>query len=332
MKIIFENRQRLNEDKVVKFNGEMFPKFGWACILMGGGGSGKGSAFKKLIPIEGKYMNIDDLKENPRFWEIQNRESGITYKQTVDSRLKDISDGQLAVDDILDPTATRNVISMGQKKKVPYVGADLRNSEYNNELHQTLKPLGRKIKQRAWDTGKDADSERLPNVIFDITADELIDIENVVNALKPRGYKIAIVWMLSTAAMAIKNNQGRGRSVPENILVNAHRKVINTARELFASPVLNDIDNFWVINTYTPKSIFSNDQKYHDYQNVFQIPTTPDGFETFKELFIQNNPNWNQSWRTDKNTKEFEPAKPFDVNRRMNQQKNWIDKKLPPKK
>ena len=71
MKIIFENKQPLNEDKVVKFCGQTFPKFGWAIILMGGGGSGKSTVFNRLVPIEGKYVNVDDLKEHPRFWDIK---------------------------------------------------------------------------------------------------------------------------------------------------------------------------------------------------------------------------------------------------------------------
>lgn len=332
MKILFENTQPLMEDKVVKFNGQTYPKFGWAVILMGGGGSGKGSAFKKLVPIDGKYMNIDDLKENPRFWDITNRESGMTYKQRMDSRMKELSHGELSVDDVLDPTATKPVISYGEKKSGkngrPVLGTELKDSDYTNELHQALKPLGKKLKQQAYDTGKDAAEDRLPNVIFDIVADELSDIQTVVNFLKPRGYKIAIVWMLSTAAMAKRNNKNRDRAVPEDVLVKAHGKVINTARELFASDLLNDINNFWVINTYTPKEVFSDDQKYHDFQNVFQIPTTPDGFDKFKTIFNKYNPQWNQSWKTGKNTKEYQDAKPFNVTRRMNQQTKWIDKEL----
>ncbi len=329
MKIIKENTQILTEDKVVKFNGEMFPKFGWAVILMGGGGSGKGSAYKKLIPIEGKYMNIDDLKENPKFWDILNRESGMTYKQEINGRIYDKSGGKLTVDDILS-TGKAPTISVDRKNKEgrDKLQAMLKDPSHTENIHQALKPLNKKIKQDARNAGKYANPDRLPNVIFDIVADELVDIQQITEALKPRGYKIAIVWMLSTASKALYNNKTRGRSIPEEVLLKAHRKVINTARELFASPILNDIDNFWVINTLTPNEIFSDDQKYHDFQNVFKIPTNPDGFETFLNVFKETNKMWNQSWKTGKNSKVFEPAKPFNIRRRMNQQANYLDKKL----
>lgn len=329
MKIIIENKEILQEDKVVKFNGEMYPKFGWAVIFMGGGGSGKGSAFKKLIPVEGKYMNIDDLKENPKFWDIENRDSGMSYKQAINARLQDKTKGEVSVDDIIEP-AKGSTIGIGSKNKGyrDTIQSLLTNAEYNNEVHQALKPLGKKIKQNARDTGRDANVERLPNVIFDIVADELEDIQVIIDALKPRGYKIAIVWVLSTASKALYNNKTRGRAVPEEVLLRAHAKVINTARELFNSSYINDVDNFWVINTFTPKEIFSDDLKYHDYQNVFQIPTTPNGLENFINIFKQTNKLWNQSWKTGKKTKEFEPAKPFNLNRRMNQQTTYLNKKL----
>ena len=284
MKIIKENTQILTEDKVVKFNGEMFPKFGWAVILMGGGGSGKGSAYKKLIPIEGKYMNIDDLKENPKFWDIVNRKSGMTYKQEINGRIYDKSGGKVTVDDILS-MGKAPTISVDKKNKEgrDKLQAMLKDPSHTENIHQALKPLNTIIKQDARDAGKYANPDRLKT---------------------------------------------RGRSIPEEVLLKAHRKVINTARELFASPLLDDIDNFWVINTLTPNEIFSDDQKYHDFQNVFKIPTTPDGFETFLNVFKETNKMWNQSWKTGKNSKVFEPAKPFNIRRRMNQQSNYLDKKL----
>ena len=57
------DRIQLLEDKVTKFGGEVFPKFGWCCILAGGSGSGKGYTLKNYIPIEGRMFDPDAVKE-----------------------------------------------------------------------------------------------------------------------------------------------------------------------------------------------------------------------------------------------------------------------------
>ena len=57
--------QELLEDKMVKFGGELSPKFGWCVIYVGGPASGKGSATSFLSRLQGRYYNVDDFKENP---------------------------------------------------------------------------------------------------------------------------------------------------------------------------------------------------------------------------------------------------------------------------
>lgn len=55
---------QMNEDKVVSFgNGKVDPKYGWCVIMAGAAGSGKGFTIENNIPIVGKTINVDDLKE-----------------------------------------------------------------------------------------------------------------------------------------------------------------------------------------------------------------------------------------------------------------------------
>lgn len=53
----------VSENRVVTFGNKTYPKYGWCVFLGGGGGSGKGSAIKTLIPIDGKIINVDNWKE-----------------------------------------------------------------------------------------------------------------------------------------------------------------------------------------------------------------------------------------------------------------------------
>lgn len=52
----------LNERAVVTFDGRANPREGWACILSGGPGSGKGFSFDNQVLIDGKIIDVDELK------------------------------------------------------------------------------------------------------------------------------------------------------------------------------------------------------------------------------------------------------------------------------
>lgn len=327
MKIIFENRQALNEDKVVKFGGQTFPKFGWAVILMGGGGSGKSTVFNSLVPIEGKYVNVDDLKEHPRFWDIKKSGTDMTYYDEIRRTLDKPN---------ISNTPIRQETKgwyFGQDKNTeepthPMLKANLSEPEIANAVHQSLRPLGKAVKKAAYDTPKSASEGKLPNIIFDIVADELKDITTVVEQLKPAGYKIAIIWVSSTINKALKNNAGRDRVVSPDIIIGAHGRVLDTLNELFDSGYIRNIDEFWVINTAIAKKYFGDKATYHDYQNVFQIPTTPDGLKTFIQKY-SGNPHWNQSWNSETG-KTYEKGKALNLTGRMKSQKREINRREKP--
>src|SRR5574344_2229773 len=64
-KTIFSNIQEemVEEAKMVTFSGKVYPKFNNAVVMSGGSGSGKSYALKNLVGIEGKVINVDDLKD-----------------------------------------------------------------------------------------------------------------------------------------------------------------------------------------------------------------------------------------------------------------------------
>lgn len=331
MKIIFESTQ-LNEDKVVKFDGQTFPKFGWAVILMGGGGSGKSTVFERLIPIEGKYMNTDMLKENPRFWDItpteKDKETGewkrtdTTYAKIIQNKVESDEYADMYHGEPIRYDSMGYYFGQDEDKEVPrrpILRANLSGPAISDATHKGIKPLSTKLKQRAYNTPKYSNPERLPNIIFDIVADEMKDIETIVNALKPAGYKIAIVWVSSTVCKAIKNNANRPRFVNLATLVGAHGRVIDTVDTLFESGYISNIDEFWIVDTAIPNKYFKNKGQYHDYQNVFKVPTVKGGLAMLVDNY-KGNPNWNQSWNSPEG-KTYSNAKSLNAVNRMRNQK-----------
>ena len=248
MKIIFESKSRLNEDRMVKFGNEMYPKFGWCVILMGGAASGKGTAYNFKIPIEGDYYNPDNLKEIERMWNIKSTKTGRPYKDDFDT-----------------PESARN----------------MKNRAFVGELHHKMDDLSKRWKQSVYTTPEGVDPQRLPNIIFDITGKKLKSIDEIVSTVKPAGYKVAIVWMLTKAELAIANNETRPRSVDEPILIDTHLKCMDTAEYIFNSGYIDKLDEFWVIDTATDFNPHDFPKEYHDTQNVYKIPCDPEGLKKF---------------------------------------------------
>ena len=59
---VFEEDE-IDEAKVVTFDGKTFPKFGYAVVMCGGSGVGKGFARGTKIAIDAKVFDVDRLKE-----------------------------------------------------------------------------------------------------------------------------------------------------------------------------------------------------------------------------------------------------------------------------
>lgn len=321
MKIIHES-VRLNEDRMVKFDGKTYPKFGWCVILMGGAASGKGTAFNYKIPIEGRYYNPDNLKEIERMWDIPTydrtydtdgniksmiptgkhsdnfaTEQGTwepfvkTHNNTKDARrrrmleldpLEDELPGQLEFD----------FDSHGQVK-----GADsnrnMKNRSFVSELHYEMDDLSDKWKERTYTTFDGVDQERLPNMIFDITAKKFTSVDAIVSRVKKAGYKVAIVWMLTKAELAIANNAGRPRSVGEKILIDSHLRVMRTAEELFETGYITHIDEFYIVDTATDFNPSDDPVGYHNTQNVYKVPCSPGGLQTID--FVMDRLTYNRN-------------------------------------
>ena len=244
----------LLEDKMVKFGGELSPKYGWCVIYIGGGASGKSTATQFLSRLQGRYFNVDDFKENPKFWKLINPKTGKSYEDGFET-----------------PPEERR----------------LDNGKFAGELHQTFDALGKK-KKNAILHNQANNSDRLPNIIFDMTGDKIIKISEIVDVVKPQGYKVAIIWVLNTFENAYKNllTRPRGGHDKETVKLVAqkHQDVLNTANEIFNSNYIINIDEFWVIDASTDINPFEKPVEYHDAQNVYHIPCNSNGLNTFEKI------------------------------------------------
>ena len=103
-------------------------------------------------------------------------------------------------------------------------GLKLRNPKDVYKLHMFVKEKG--IKDKSLDLLlRDTNSDRLPNIMFDITMKDASDIGDVLPKLIEAGYNpknIHLTWVLTNYAVAIANNRMRERVVPEDIMLLSH--------------------------------------------------------------------------------------------------------------
>ena len=77
-----------------------------------------------------------------------------------------------------------------------------------------------------------------PNVIFDVTLDEVKKIKALSYYAELGGYdrkNVNVVWVLTDVNVAKKQNQSRSRTIPEDLLVSTHEGAAMTMMELMAN-------------------------------------------------------------------------------------------------
>ena len=122
-----------------------------------------------------------------------------------------------------------------QLSKLNKLYPELKNFELNNpedvyKLHQFVKDAGI-MDKRLNNLLKDVKSDRLPNILFDMTFKDIRDLHNFLPKLLMVGYEpknIHIVWVLTNYELAKKRNEFRGK-MPGGRMT-APEIVLNTAR------------------------------------------------------------------------------------------------------
>lgn len=190
-------------EKLITFGGKAYPKFGNIVVMAGGAGSGKGFVLNKLVGVEGKVFDVDELKR------LASKTPSI--KKRVQK--------ELGVD-------------------IEALGKDLKNPDNVSKLHDIIANfLGAdKGKERMfYRSVLMSPADRKPNIIFDMTFKELGKLEKVANDASKLGYdkkNIHIVWVVNDIEVAKAQNAKRARRVPSEILINTHRGAANTMGDI----------------------------------------------------------------------------------------------------
>lgn len=271
----------LDEDKVVKFDGQTFPKFGWCVILAGGAGSGKGYSFNNYVPIEGMKYDPDEIKRlNLLTWKVEEH---------------DLEDDML-------------VLSNGDKVSLEGIGKpyNTTNPKFTSLVHDIVKPQTKRFKKFIKDKASEHPEGRLPNIIFDLTMSEIGDYEAIIPEMHDIGYKIAIVYVFTNFDRAVKQNIERakkapkfnmtfnnwefGRAVSDEIMFATHKGMFNALDKLMGrNDLIRQVDGIWVIMTDIDSRIKVFDVKDGDEINFNKNDTRVGYVNPEIEQFIKDN-------------------------------------------
>lgn len=190
-------------EKMITFGGKAYPKFGNIVIMAGGAGSGKGFIKDELVGLEGRTFDVDELKTL----------ASKTY--LIRKKVKE----KFGVD-------------------LKNLTANLKDAENVRKLHVIIGDylnLPDKQQRAMFTSIMSAPPDRKPNIIFDVTLQNIRKLEKIAYQVTNIGYEkknIHIVWVVNDIEVAKEQNKKRTRTVPIEILINTHKGVSETIKDI----------------------------------------------------------------------------------------------------
>ena len=204
----------LNEDKMVKFGGELSPEYGWCLIMSGGAGSGKGFVQSHVMDFNAKVLDVDELKK--------------MYTKAL----------------------KRDDTNLGRNTSITKRDYDFKNPEDVTQLHFATKKYGQEQRKMAY-SGVFTVDGRLTNITFDITGKNPKETIEICRNMKELGYKICYVWVLTNRQEAMIRNVSRERVVGDDIFHAIHNAVNEAVPEFLKSSAATIIDDAWLVFSST---------------------------------------------------------------------------------
>jgi hypothetical protein len=260
----YDISQELVEKQILYNNGK---PYGQIVFLAGGAGSGKGFAIKHFMQGENfKIRDVDELKVAFQKLDAMNK---FTAKDLINKYGDKISDRDMEMikTEVLD-------------KGISLSKLDLRTPKHVYILHTLVRATGAKDKVLDLLLAG-AEKGRLPNIIFDSTFKDVDDMNSVLPLLLKAGYEpkdIHLTWVLTNYQIAIKNNKGRPRVVPEDILLATHKGAASTVYNLIDTGVPRAVDGgIYIILNNPENTIYIVDPKTgKEYRDVRGNPVIKD--------------------------------------------------------
>ena len=297
------NEEQLDE-KLITFSNRA--PYGQIVFMAGGAGSGKGFAISNFIDSAGfKVRDVDEMKTAVGKLDQLG-------KFSVDAWYKKYSD-KLSEKD----RAHVEEFVVGKGMSIADVADDLKNPNNVMSLHLIVDAMGLKDKWLISMLSGKNNKETLPNLLFDITAKKVSSITSVLNPLINAGYdanNIHLIWVLTDYHLAVSNNKGRDRVVPDDILLGTHEGAAKTIWSILTKGLPKGLNGRIDVilnnreNTVTYKDSKGNEMK-GAVKGFLSLPVKKQGGGVLPEKV------WKKllyKWISDNGPKTVDLSKPLD--------------------
>ena len=297
------NEEQLDE-KLITFSNRA--PYGQIVFMAGGAGSGKGFAINNFIDAAGfKVRDVDEMK-------------------TAVGKLDQL--GKFSIDDWFKKYAGKlpekdrahvEEFVVGKGLTISDVANNLKNPNNVAALHYIVDSMGLKDKWLINMLSGKNNKETLPNLLFDITAKKVSSISDVIKPLVNAGYdpkNIHLIWVLTDYHLAVSNNKGRDRVVPDDILLGTHEGAAKTIWSILTKGLPSGLNGRIDVilnnreNTVTYKDSKGNEMK-GAVKGFLSLPVKKQGGgvlpeKVWKELLY--------TWISDNGPKTIDLSKPLD--------------------
>lgn len=163
---------------------------------------------------------------------------------------------------------------------------DLSNPEDVSKLHRFVKDKGIHNKF-VNNVLMNSSARRKPNVMFDVTLDDISKLNTFLPMLKEAGYKpqnIHLVWILTDYEIAVKRNRSRERIVPEDILMQTHEGAAETVTGLVDRGLPRGMDgSVRVILNNPTHTVVHTDENGNPIESTGEPVDLPGGLEQTRD-------------------------------------------------
>jgi hypothetical protein len=261
--------EALDEAKAVTFGNKTYPKQGWAVVMAGGAGSGKGTTIEKQILINAKILDVDAMK--------------VVFSKISAGKGYKVSQPISQTSTIVTPKANTQISKLTGGREY-----DFKNTNDVMDLHATIGTeleLDKKREATLLQSIKTG-SGFLTNLIFDITGKTSTKLMNIATTVKKLGYHTSLVWVVTNRQVALMRNLLRDRVVDQRLFHEIHNQVNEVLLDFLQSKDARSYDEAWIV--------FSGDSKVSDLppaesrvlfnNSVYKLKKTGDSFEVPEDL------------------------------------------------
>lgn len=206
---------------------------------------------------------------------------------------------------------------------------DMSNPEDVSDLHNVVKQGGweDKLKRNVL-----SDNHYLPNVVFDVTGDNVNKLIKNATITKELGYNTALVWVITNREEAMVRNVLRDRTVSDTVLHTKHNMINTELYKFITTQAGNYFDECWIVfNSNAHAGGTSEEAAWLEQHRVIQLkkngnsfkPTTREFARIFMTLGEQEpNPEHPEKYVDVKTTKDI-VSKHGNVTSRTSPTTDW---------